>query len=313
MTSLFEDCINGRFILNTTEAQDTSVFLNDGSHHDPSGLNRQNQLGTIQDADQFLPFSYDAKSMNGLQLPDDIVQTRQPDLCFERNPFGKVEPPYFIETNMDILSKEDCYPDGTRKNPTVTDFRQTDNQTVLSPAMQAIGYQNVMTAIRMDDLANRRTMNQIYQYQRQVELESERRGEEEVAVVEEEPAVSQELGNAEPEEIFEEAPVSLIPEAPPAPPVSSSPPRTGAPPSRPNGSFGPRGEVGMDLSLRNQALELISTIENDTEQLRAYAERWDVPTRYKRNNALIPRTTLVNKLRNFIRQADRSILEGLFE
>ena len=304
MTSLFEDCINGRFILNTTEPQDTSVFLNDGSHHYPSGLNLQNQLGTIQDADQFLPFSYDAKSMNGLNLPDDTVQTHQPDLCFERNPFGKVEPPYFIETNMDILSKEDCYPDGTRKNPTVTDFRQTDNQTVLSPAMQAIGYQNVMTAIRMDDLANRRTMNQIYQYQRQVERESERRGEEEVAVVEEQPAVSQQLGNAEPEEIFEDPPVSLIPEAPPAPPVSSSRPRT---------DFGPRGEVGMDLSLRNQALELISTIADDTDQLRAYAQRWDVPTRYTSNNALIPRATLVNKLRTFIRRADRSILEGLFE
>jgi len=303
MTSLFETCINGRFVLNTTEAQDTSVFLNDGSHHKPSGVNRENQLGTIQSADNFLRFGYDAKSTNGLNLPDDLVQTRQPDLCFERAPFGQVEGPYFSETNMDILEKMDTYPDGSLKNPTAIDYRQTDNQTMLSPAKQAISYQNKWTALRMADLAQQGTMNRIYQYMSEQERQSEVRPEEpdEDASHQgtEGPADPEQdaIGTDEPEEIFEEPPESLIPQAPPAPPVG----------------FGPRGEVGMDLSLRNQALELIETVSYDTNQLRSYAERWGVETRYKRNNTLIPRPTLVNKLKAFIRRADRSVLEELFE
>lgn len=293
MTSLFETCINGRFVLKTTEAQDTSVFLNDGSHHKPSGLNRQNQLGTIQSADNFLPFAYDAKSMNGLNLPDDLVQTRQPDICFERAPFGQVEGPYFSETNMDILGKMDTYPDGTLKNPTAIDYRQTDNQTMLSPAKQAISYQNKWTALRMADLAQQGTMNRIYQYMAEQERQSEVRPKE----PDEEEPEQDDVGTDDPEEIFEEAPESLIPEAPPAPPVG----------------FGPRGEVGMDLSLRNQALDLIDAIKYDSNQLRAYAERWGVPIRYTSNNVFIPRDTLVNKLKAFIRRADRSVLEELFE
>lgn len=208
MASLYNQCINGKFILNTTEEQDTNVFLNDGSHHVPSGLNRENQLGYIQGADNMLPFAYDAKSMNGLNLSDDMVQTRNPDLCFERGPFGTVEGPYFIESNMDIIVKQDTYPDGTRKNPSVLDSRQTDNTPMLSPVMQGVGYNNIITAIRMDDLSNRRTMNQIYQYQRKVERESEQRGPETVSP---ETPVSNELGTEVPEHVFETPPISLIP------------------------------------------------------------------------------------------------------
>lgn len=176
MSNLFEECINGKFILKTTEPQDLSLYLNDGSHYIPSGLNRSNQLGVIQDADTMLPFAYDAKSANGVFLTDDMVQVREPTLCFDINPFGRVEPPYPIETNMDTSNTMNTYPDGTLINPSAAlTIRQTDNQIIQTPASQATTLQNQYLTARMAEYQEENILQKIYQLMLDKEKESEQR------------------------------------------------------------------------------------------------------------------------------------------
>ena len=144
--SLFESCIDGRFILKTSEPQKIDTFLNDGSHHYPSGLNLENGLGVITDADNMLPFAYDVKSANGVQLADNMVQVRNPTLCFEQSPFRSIEPSFAMERNIDVLQSLQTYPDGSLINPTALTMRQTDSQVYQNPVAQLMFLQNQISA-----------------------------------------------------------------------------------------------------------------------------------------------------------------------
>lgn len=176
-SNYFDDCIDGRFILKTTEPQDISIYLNDGSHHLPSGLNRENGLGAITDADNMLPFSYDDKSTNGLFLTDDMVQVREPTLCFEIGRFGKIEGAYPMETNMDVLNTLNTYPDGTLISPSALTVRQQDAQIIQTPASQAITYQNAYLTDRMNEFQEKSVLEKIYE----IMLRREQRSEQETS------------------------------------------------------------------------------------------------------------------------------------
>ena len=203
MSNLFEECINGKFILKTTEPQDLSLYLNDGSHYIPSGLNRSNQLGVIQDADTMLPFAYDAKSANGVFLTDDMVQVREPTLCFDINPFGRVEPPYPIETNMDTLNTMNTYPDGTLINPSALTVRQTDNQIIQTPASQASTLQNEYLTARMAEYQEENILQKIYQLMLDKEKASEQQNELDHTEGNPAPQQPPEMGTDTPERIFQ--------------------------------------------------------------------------------------------------------------
>ena len=207
-SNYFDECIDGRFILKTTEPQDISVYLNDGSHYIPSGLNRQNGLGAIVDADTMLPFAYDDKSANGIFLTDDMVQVREPTMCFERSPFGRVEPPYPMETNMDVLNTLNTYPDGTLVNPSAQTVRQQDGQIIQTPASQAITFQNAYITDRMNEFQEKGMLQKIYEIMVRREQQSEQRDIVPHGTL---PAPQGPPDNA--------PPAPEIPSAPPAPPL----------------------------------------------------------------------------------------------
>lgn len=173
MSNLFDECIDGRFILQNTEPQEIHTFINDGSHHYPSGLNLENGLGVITDADQMLPFSYDYKSSNGVQLSDNQVQVNNPTLCFERNPFTRVEPEYPVETNMDGLNTFNTYPDGTLISPSALTYRQTDGQIIQTPAQQALMYQNMVVSETMNQYRRQDAFGRLYRFQAKQERAEE--------------------------------------------------------------------------------------------------------------------------------------------
>lgn len=169
MSDLFNSCINNQFILKSTEPQSIDTFLNDGSHHYPSGLNRENGLGVITDADTMLPFSYDVKSANGVYLPDTAVQARNPTLCFEQSPFHKIEGPYNMETNLNSLVSMQTYPDGSLVSPSAYTVRQPDNQIIQTPANTALTVQNQLLIDNVNKIQSQNFLNRLYEYQRVVE------------------------------------------------------------------------------------------------------------------------------------------------